>query len=461
MVELTRARSGPARAPAVAIRHAGLLMLAVLVLVALGFALTLRVFWPGVMTHDAAYVYDSIKTDRLGDWQSPVMVLLWGLVDPLAPGPAGMFLLMASSYWLAFGLLAVTLARRSALALALPVLALLPPAFAFTGVIWRDMLFADVWLLAAALAFAGADRTRAVRVPLQVIALGLIALGVLLRPNAVVAAPLLAAYALWPSRFAWRRTLALYVPAALAFAVIVPLTYYGILNVERQNPLHSVLVFDLGGITHFTQANQFPVEWTPEETELLSRRCHEPQHWDAYWHLEPCRFVMERLERAQLFGSPILTSAWKRAIAAHPIAYLKHRLVFTWTFLAGAKSAAWLNDMSEPSKPAFPGNAYFMALKTVHDALEPTILFRAGLWLLLCCALCVMGWRRRETAAGALVLGVCGSAAVYVMTFAAVGVAADFRYAYWAVLATLAGGVIAATGLARRAPIGRRMRLLS
>ena len=33
-----------------------------------------------------------------------------------------------------------------------------------------------------------------------------------------------------------------------------------ILDVKRENPLHSVLVFDLGGITHFTGENQFPVD---------------------------------------------------------------------------------------------------------------------------------------------------------------------------------------------------------
>jgi hypothetical protein len=41
-------------------------------------------------------------------------------------------------------------------------------------------------------------------------------------------------------------------------------------------------------------------------------------------------------------------------------------------------------------------------------------------------------------------VGVTLSAVVYVMTFFAVGVAADFRYAYWCVLATLAGAVAAA-----------------
>jgi len=38
---------------------------------------------------------------------------------------------------------------------------------------------------------------------------------------------------------------------------------------------------------------------------------------------------------------------------------------------------------------------------------------------------------------------VTASAIVYVMAFFALGVAADFRYAYWCVLATIAGAVAA------------------
>jgi hypothetical protein len=44
------------------------------------------------------------------------------------------------------------------------------------------------------------------------------------------------------------------------------------------------------------------------------------------------------------------------------------------------------------------------------------------------------------------VLGVCGSAAISGMTCFIVGVASDFRYGYWAVLAALAASVVAASG---------------
>ena len=91
-----------------------------------------------------------------------------------------------------------------------------------------------------------------------------------------------------------------------------------------------------------------------------------------------------------------------------------------------------------------------MAVKTVHDTLKSTPLFRMGVWLALCLALVVAAWRRRETPSGAFAVAVCGSAAVYVLTYWPVGVSVDFRYGYWAVLAALAGAAVYAARPAHR-----------
>ncbi len=209
-----------------------------------------------------------------------------------------MFLLIATSYWLGFGLLAFALARRaSRLALLLPLLALLPPAFVFVGIIWRDVLFATSWLLAAAIAFAAAEREARLRLPAQALALALCAFGVLLRPNALIAAPILVAYIVWPTQISLKRTAILFVPAMAAFFALVQVVYYGVLGATRQHPLQSIMVFDLGGISHFAKENQFPVTWSEPETAMLLNGCYQPTQWDIYWRLEPCDFVMRKIER--------------------------------------------------------------------------------------------------------------------------------------------------------------------
>jgi hypothetical protein len=111
----------------------------------------------------------------------------------------------------------------------------------------------------------------------------------------------------------------------------------------------------------------------------------------------------------------------------------------------------WTVDIAHPDRTVFADNAWFMAVKGLHDRLAPTPLFRAGTWLSVCIAWCVLAWRRRATPAGAFLIGTCGSAVIYMATFLPVGVAGDFRYALWAVLAALAGAPV----LAASRPSGR------
>jgi hypothetical protein len=420
---------------------------------AVGYALTLLIFYPGYSTADARYVYADAMTWHFGDWQSPAMGVLWRLIDPIAPGAPSMFLLTASLYWLAFGMLAMLAGRRSVwLGVTTVILAFCPPAFFFVGMIWRDVLFGVVWLIAAVLAFFTIDRSARVRPPVQALALLLVALGVLLRPNAVLAAPILAVYVIWPMRLNLKRLAIAFMPALVLFSALVPFVYYEVLSAERQHPQHSILVFDLGGITRFTGENQFPVAWSAEQTALLTSQCYDPVRWDTYWHVEPCPFVMQRLERPDdaIFGTPRLLEAWWHAVSAHPFAYLRHRATFMRQFLARSNLVLPVWDWLDPAS-GYGRGPYLTRLVALHDALQPTLLFRPGLWLVLAIAVAALAWPARSTPAGAFALGVTGCAIVYVLTFFVVGVASDFRYAYWCVLATLAGGVAAA--LARRRPV--------
>jgi hypothetical protein len=430
-------------------------MTLVAVMASAGFVLTILVLYPGYMTDDAGYVHDYIRQWHFGDWQSPLMTLIWWLIDPISPGSGSMFLLTAALYWAGFAIIALAVARRSparsrAWAIAVLVLALAPPAFMLLAMIWRDVLFGTVWLLAAAIIYLVADRAGPLRWTAQALGLILVGIGILLRPNAIAAAPLLIAYVAWPTRIAWKRTMLLFIPALFAGYGLIDVVYYRIIAAHRDNPLHSLLVFDLGGITHFTGENQFPVSWSVDENTLLVTRCYDPARWDSYWTSDPCEFVMSRLESKDdvVFGTSRLSQAWLRAVVAHPLAYLSHRLTFLWTFLAGSNRTLELDNLALPDATPLARNPYFTALVALHDALKSTVLFRPGFWLLFAAAVGASAWRARMTPSGAFAVSVAASGMIYVLSFAVLGVASDFRYAYWCVLAALAGLVPAL--LARR-----------
>ncbi len=419
-------------------------------MIAAGFSLTVYVFYPGVMTYDAGYVYGDIAKGTFGDWQSPVMTWLWSLIDPIAPGSASMFLLTATLYWLAFALLAFKIGRISIWpAVVLLLLAVSPPAFAYVGIIWRDVLFAIAWLLASALTFCVAGGRVGSRAPILAVALTLLLFGVLLRPNALLAAPLLGAYLLWPAQLLWKRVVLLYVPLGLVLFTLLQMVYYGMLKATPQHPLQSFMVFDLGGTSHFSKENKFPGSWTDQETALIISGCYQPTEWDIYWLHEPCSFVMKRLEAEKLFGTSAIVAAWMRAIASHPVAYLRHRSSYMWNFLVRPNLTMWTADISDPSKSVLAGRPGLAAIQAIDAMLEPTPLSRAGTWLLACVAVLALAWSHRATPAGAFAIAICASAIIYMLTFFIVGVASDFRYGYLAVLMAIAGGMTIAAPISR------------
>jgi hypothetical protein len=165
---------------------------------------------------------------------------------------------------------------------------------------------------------------------------------------------------------------------------------------------------------------------------------------------------MRKIEREKgLFGTPAISKAWVTAILHHPIAYLRHRSAFMWNFLAADNLTMWTADVEHPTKNVFADRAAFNALVAAHDVLKPTPFLRVGSWLLACILVCCWSWRRSAPREAAFALGICGSAAIYVLGFYAVGVASDFRYGYWAVLAAIAGGVAVISGGSKRAELPR------
>src|SRR5262249_50103512 len=106
----------------------------------------------------------------------------------------------------------------------------------------------------------------------------------------------------------------------------------------------------------------------------------------------------------------------------------------------------------------------FRAVLTWHDWLAPTFLFRLVFWLGFATAIGLLSWPLRDTSSGAFAIGMTGSAVVFVGTFFLVGVAGDFRYGYWCVLAYIASAAALAAAAfqkliersARTSPIMRQ-----
>lgn len=151
---------------------------------ALGMALTLAVFWPGLMSADSAWQYaQALGLRPLDDSVPPLMTLAWRALDGLVPGPGAMFAQLVAAWW--GGIAAVVsflpLRRVPMFGLVLGI-GLFPPTFIVLGHLWKDVAMAAalLWAVAAILAHARERRAR-----WRMLALLALAVACAMRHNAI------------------------------------------------------------------------------------------------------------------------------------------------------------------------------------------------------------------------------------------------------------------------------------
>lgn len=423
----------------------------VTLLIAAGIITQLAVFWPGIMTWDAIRQYGQAVSGHYDDWHPPAMNWLWHLLRRIAAGPAPMLVVQATLYWAGTGLLALATLRRRMRGpvVAILVLAVSPIALVLIGTILKDSLFAGALLFAAGLVAVASPTAHWPRI---CAALLLIA-AASLRFNAVPAClPLLVALA--PA--AWRRSLPRL--AATATLAIVPLVLAlplanAALRADRSGVELSLVIYDLGGIGRFANADVFPPTGVADPV-AVNRACYSPISWDSYawWADEPCAIGFATL-RAPQSAKHAAYRWWIAAIADHPGAYVAHRLAHfdrnTRAFVRDADLPG-LSLESDPNRWGYavtPG-ALRDGIATLATASLATPLGWPACWIALAFGLMVLrpsiggGDGGAGTGgAGNIAPALAWSALLYALSYLPLSVASEVRYHLWTITAT---GVAAA-----------------
>lgn len=409
-----------------------------------GFLISAVVFYPGLFTPDSLVQFAQAQGGEFADWHPPVMAALWRLLRVIHDGPQPLFLLHLALFWSAAFAMGDALSRRgSSWAVWFPLVGFLPFVFNFLGVLWKDVALASSWFFAVAWTL----RRREIGRPAHVLELAAIWLafsyGALVRSNSIFAAAPLALYLaggdvlskrIWPQIGA----------CLLAPALILAGTHvinYDVLRARHEHPLDSLLLFDLHGMSHMQGHNLLPGQWTPDESrEIL--RCYHPDSWSWFFDREDCSFIVDRYYAQQQWGTKTISTAWVAAVRAHPGAYIRHRFAFTGEFLRIPWSSAahdiWTYSGMEDPRYAHQPGAVFRAYEWLCEKLAATPLFRPWFWLLLNGVVFAVSLRRADSVARRFAGALSASSIIYLLTYIVVGVASDFRYAYWSICAGLA-----------------------
>ncbi|GAC1578421.1 MAG: hypothetical protein NVS3B5_11050 [Sphingomicrobium sp.] len=394
--------------------------------------------WPGYAQYDSVGQFRQALSGEYDDWHPPIMAWLWSRLHAQFGGTTGpMLAIQLGGYWTGFGLIAEALAAtgRVRSGMAVLILAASPLLLGWQGAILKDAQMLGA--LVAATGIVAAFRLRDGRVPLLggAIAAALFGYALLVRSNASFAVvPLVVFLAPRPGGIIGK----LFVAALLSLAVIAaePFINHRLFRarttgVEKTQPL-----YDLAAIGVREPAGS---PFTPAELATFrSRHCVIAFAWDALGDEAGCEPEIERLQEE---APATLYRAWARAMAAHPTAYLVHRLAHwnsteRWMVPPG-RIGAEPPATSEPNDLGLgaPSSPIAAVIQKAGAAEAGTPLGWPIFWTTLAIVAGMVGWSRRNEPAAGLALALAASAIGMEASFLVVSIASDLRYHLWSMAA--------------------------
>ncbi len=408
----------------------------------IGLAFTVACFFPGYMSPDSISQLGQGRTLSFTDWHPPVMSLLWGLLDRIAPGPAGMLILHNLIFWTGLSLFVYHLGfERGWAAAAILLVGLSPPVLALLSTIWKDVAMGCSLLLGCGLLLR-AERSRSKIA--WVMALVSLWYATAVRHNAIIAVTPLAIWAalIWGQLFQ-RKGGRLWLSVALrAFLLVMLLvvTSNGVNKLLSPGrslyPLQTILVHDLVGVSLEINTLYLPeylIAALPSADVSELRRLYTPNE------VVPL-FCCDGKGRFELTSDPDklsrLWTVWRSVIPRHLRAYINHRTqVFRSEFAIGRATVClpfWDGIDSNSLNLTFHSTALNRWVMRVLSRVKDGPLFWG--WLYLAGLLILIGTLRLGFTQNSAPILIGISGLFYALAYFFVSATCDFRMHWWSVL---------------------------
>lgn len=438
-----------------------------------GFLVMLAGAMPGHLSPDSISQLFEGRMGTRETWGPAAYASVLAIFDSIVPG-TGLYL-VASGFILFASLLGLRGLRPRASWTAVPVALLMvasPAILVFQGIVWKDILFANLGIGGFFLLARASVSWPARRPPWIVLAGALLALALAaqVRQNGIILAPFAALAIAWTVRGeGWRRSLAWSLGSLLAIVVashliglasqpakagpdkasgvgVRILEQYDIIGAVAHDPTLQLRVFNAADpeAQMVIRARGAPL-YTPVRIDYLDA---DPAVGAVLWRQ----------------SDQVVRDQWLDIVLHHPRAYLAHRLdVFRWVFLT---------PKIDSCLPLFVGvDGPADTLKKLEiaggkDASDRAI-YNYGTWFLdgplyshlsyaLTALLTAGVLLLRRDRADVVMVAMLAASLAFAGSFLAISIACDYRYLYFLDLAALTGLLY----LALDPPIAQVRRLL-
>lgn len=418
-----------------------------------GLALTLWSFFPGAMSPDSAASLSSGRTGVYYDVNSPIFSYIWGRLDEIVPGPALMFVLQNTVFWIAAAVFWQLSYRRSIwLGMALAGFGFAPHILSTLTFVWKDVGMGAALFLAVALIYFARSKKSRLALFLSV---PFLFFGGASRLNAVGAVLPIAIWSGFVAADIFRigpgKTRPLFFGACY-FVVLAAGAYWVTYSLTRGRttyPFQQNYLYDLAAVSTAKGEMNFPEYIVTDpmfRPELVRERFNQRSISDLIYKDIPQpgdRPILRLTEDPTEIES--LRSKWFETVRANPIVYLKHRAAIFAGLVGLDRSvgASQLDRGFADNPPEFKGvvNAGYRMLMTYFGAFRrpvaQTLFFRAFVWLAACCYFLYRSTRGGMQGDRGLIAALASSGLIYTAAYFPTAPSTEFRYLFWPAIASM------------------------
>lgn len=407
------------------------------------FLLNCLIFYPGYMSRDTINaLYQAMGVEPLKGLQPAILPIVWSMLITITGKVSSILIFQLAILWTAIGILSVYAfvnIKKIGLSIIILLSGFLPIIVNISGVIWSDVQMAYSLLLATVLLIVSKYLRNGLKIALFVLIAILIVYAGLLRNNAIFAvAPLLLLYFFTLNNK--MNLLNLFGYSAIALFVIITL-FFVIRIGFTENKISSTAGPQMDDIVHIMSSAEISrsnISPDLKESLLNIQKCIYAK--DIIIDSFPCGDEQDKTNIIVLYPHEIGT-LWQEMLKNNPDRYLLRRiLVFNYVlFPPEGRGYIWHQGI-EPNRFGFKPS-----VETIGEINRMYVfnfgykhfryLYEPWFWLLLNIGMLI--YSRRLRYHGVIVAAISVSGILHIMSFIPTGVAADYRYIYWPVLAGL------------------------
>tara|TARA_R110002050_G_scaffold70425_2_gene151793 strand:+ start:17548 stop:18855 length:1308 start_codon:yes stop_codon:yes gene_type:complete len=287
------------------------------------FSLSLIVFWPGVMRPDSVMQFQQALQGNYSDHHPPLMAFYWGLLNAIYPGPGLLLMTQMLLLWGA-ALIFVRLFKDSKLKWYYVLVPLFPPIFGYAFFILKDVGFTLCFLMSVAILVYHDLKNKRLSVWINAALFILLFYGTAVKFQAKFILPFIILWwaVLQNNKNIYHLILKTVLAGSLFFISITSFERY--LNTKQEHSWQYVKLYDLAGISLDINKNLIPQSHigTPGFTLENLRKIYETDRVDSMVFVGNPTFLKRGATEQEREN---LMTVWYKAIANHPLSYLKHR----------------------------------------------------------------------------------------------------------------------------------------